>query len=160
MRLSTACNKLETARKAIDNLFYFAQSCQWPTAKICQEFGLLQKTDNWQKMPAWAKSVAVENYNTKRDAIYKELTYHAYIFGPQTLVGRWEDASIDQQDKIRLGCPSGIFWKVKTWNRDRTVATYEKTNKISFISSEYIESFIFYNNSNGSIEIKEHLAEY
>jgi hypothetical protein len=160
MRLSTACNKLETARKAIDNLLYFAKVCQWPTVKICQEFCLLQKTDNWQRMPGWAKSVAVENYNTKKDAIYRELTYHAYVFGPQTLLERWEDCNEEQKDRLRTDCPSGIFWKTKMWDRDRMVATYEKTNKVVYISNEYIGSLIFYNNSNGSIEIKDYLAEY
>jgi hypothetical protein len=160
MRLSTACGKLETARKAIDSLLYFAQACQWPTVKICQEFCLLQQTDNWQKMPRWAKSVAFENYNTKKDAIYRELTYHAHIFDPQTLIEGWDDCNEEQRDRLRTGCPSAIFWKVKTWNRDRTIATYRKTNKIVYISSEYSRSFIFYNNSNGSIEIKDHLAEY
>jgi hypothetical protein len=111
-------------------------------------------------MPGWAKSVAVENYNTKKDVIYKELTYHAYILDPKTLIEEWEGCSKEQRDRIRTGCPSGIFWREKAWNRGRTVATYGKSNKIVYISSEYSRSFIFYSNSNGSIEIKDHLAEY
>jgi hypothetical protein len=110
-------------------------------------------------MPGWAKSVAFENYNTKKSAIYRELTYHAYIFDPQILIEEWEDCDKEQKDRLRTDCPSGIFWREKTWNRGRTVATYKKTNKILFLSAEHAKAFILQDNSNGSIEIKDYLTQ-
>jgi hypothetical protein len=144
MRLSTASNYLNHCKLQMDSIFRSAIH-HMPTAiELREEFNKVYSSDQFTRMPDWAKSSVRQHHLQILERIYREHTMQLYVLpnGDKVITqGAWDSFPEEMRESARNGgkLPLKFFWcKVEETCTQNGVVTRTSTptDKVYYESVE------------------------